>query len=58
MNGLFNEATYFNAVAEKVDDILKRYDELGGPFAYNHYAAGWAVAGDTPFTWTKQVAAN
>ena len=23
-----------------------------------HYAAGWAVAGDTPFTWTKQVAGS
>jgi arylsulfatase len=58
MNGLFNESTYFNAVAERVDDILKRYDDLGGPLSYGHYAAGWAVAGDTPFTWTKQVAAN
>ena len=26
--------------------------------AYNHYAAGWAVAGDAPFTWTKQVASS
>jgi arylsulfatase len=58
MNGLFNEATYFNGIAEKVDEILKHYDDLGSPFSYNHYAAGWAVAGDTPFTWTKQVAAN
>ena len=37
---------------------MKHYDELGGPTSYGHYAAGWAVAGDTPFTWTKQVAAN
>ncbi len=58
MNGLFNESTYFNGVAESVEDILKHYDELGGPMSYGHYAAGWAVAGDTPFTWTKQVAAN
>jgi arylsulfatase len=58
MNGLFNEMTYFNGVAESVDDVLKHYDELGGPNSYGHYAAGWAVAGDTPFTWTKQVAAN
>ena len=49
MNGLFNEMTYFNAVAETVPDILKRYDELGGPMSYPHMAAGWAVAGDTPF---------
>jgi Sulfatase len=58
MSGLFNESTYFNSVAEKVEDILLHYDELGGPTSYGHYAAGWAVAGNTPFTWTKQVAAN
>lgn len=58
MNGLFNEMTYFNGVHEQVADILKLYDDLGGPRSYPHYAAGWAVAGDTPFTWTKQVAAN
>ena len=37
---------------------MKHYDELGGPMSYPHMAAGWAVAGDTPFTWTKQVASN
>src|SRR5882724_4650471 len=58
MNGLFNEATYFNGVPESVADILKHIDELGGPNSYGHYAAGWAVAGDTPFTWTKQVAGS
>ncbi len=58
MNGLFNEMTYFNGVSEKVEDILKHYDDLGGPMSYGHYAAGWAVAGNTPFMWTKQVAAN
>ena len=58
MTGLFNENTYFNGVHETVSDILKHYDELGGPTTYPHYAAGWAVAGDTPFTWTKQVASN
>src|SRR4051812_3986115 len=58
MNGLFNEYTYFNQVPETVAEILKHYDELGGPSTYPHYAAGWAVAGDTPFEWTKQVASN
>jgi arylsulfatase A-like enzyme len=56
--GLYNETTYFNGVHETVQDILAHYDELGGPATYNHYAAGWAVAGDTPFTWTKQVASS
>jgi arylsulfatase len=58
MVGLYNEATYFNGVHETVQDILKHYDELGGPTTYPHYAAGWAVAGDTPFTWTKQIASS
>jgi arylsulfatase len=58
MVGLFNEMTYFNGVNETVQDVLKHYDELGGPTTYPHYAAGWAVAGDTPFAWTKQVASS
>jgi len=58
MNGLFNESTYFNRVTENVADVLKHIDELGGPNTYPHYAAGWAVAGDTPFTWTKQIASS
>jgi arylsulfatase A-like enzyme len=58
MNGLFNEMTYFNGVQETVEGVLKHYDELGGPMSYPHMAAGWAVAGDTPFTWTKQVASS
>ena len=58
MNGLYNENTYFNGQLETIPDILKHYDELGGPTTYPHYAAGWAVAGDTPFEWTKQVASS
>src|SRR5258708_4351642 len=58
MNGLLNEMTYFNGVPETVPEILKHIDDLGGPNSYGHYAAGWAVAGDAPFTWTKQVAGS
>jgi len=58
MVGLFNEMTYLNGVQESLPDILKRIDELGSPTSFPHMAAGWAVAGDTPFTWTKQVASN
>ena len=58
MVGLFNEMNYFNGVEEKLDDILTKIDQLGGRNAYNHYAAGWAVAGNSPFTWTKQIASS
>jgi arylsulfatase A-like enzyme len=58
MNGMFNEMTFFNNVSETVPDMLKHYDEWGGPTTYPHMAAGWAVAGDTPFMWTKQIPSN
>jgi arylsulfatase A-like enzyme len=58
MNGMFSEMTYFNGVQETVQDMLKHYDDWGGPSTYPHMAAGWAVAGDTPFMWTKQIPSN
>ena len=57
-NGMFNEMTYFNGVQETVEDMLKSIDQWGGPETYPHMAAGWAVALDTPYTWTKQVASD
>lgn len=58
MNGLFNEMTYFNGVKEPIDAVVRNIDDWGGPTTYPHFAAGWAVAGDTPFAWTKQVASD
>src|SRR5678809_1391952 len=58
MNGTFNEMSFFNAAPETVEGMLKHYDEWGGPTTYPHYAAGWAVAMDTPFEYTKQVASD
>jgi arylsulfatase A-like enzyme len=58
MIGMYNENTYFNGVQETLDMQLTRINELGTEHTYNHFAAGWAVAGNTPFTWTKQVASN
>jgi arylsulfatase A-like enzyme len=58
MNGLFNEMTYFNGIPETVEDQLKHIDEWGGPNTYPHFAAGWAVAMDAPFSYTKQVASD
>jgi arylsulfatase len=55
---MFSEMTYFNGVHEKVPDMLKALDKWGGPETYPHMAAGWAVAFDTPYTWTKQVASD
>ncbi|HSN80967.1 MAG TPA: arylsulfatase, partial [Polyangiales bacterium] len=57
-NGMFSEMTYFNGVEERVADMLLHLDQWGGPETYPHMAAGWAVAFDTPYQWTKQVASD
>jgi arylsulfatase len=57
-NGMFSEMTYFNGVEEKIEDMLKKMDEWGGPETYPHMAAGWAVMFDTPYKWTKQMGSD
>ncbi|MEE4638917.1 MAG: arylsulfatase, partial [Wenzhouxiangella sp.] len=56
--GMYNEMTYFNGVTEKVEDLVPLIDKWGGPETFPHMAAGWAVAFDSPFSWTKQVASD
>jgi arylsulfatase len=60
INGCFNEMSYFNGLQslETPAYLKARLDELGGPTSYNHYAVGWALAMDTPYQWTKQVASH
>jgi arylsulfatase len=57
-NGMFSEMTYFNGVKETVPQMLQYLDTWGGPETYPHMAAGWAVALDTPYKWTKQVGSD
>lgn len=57
-NGAFNEGGVINHREEELADVMKHIDNLGSPYSYNHYARGWAIAGNTPFTWAKQVASN
>jgi arylsulfatase len=40
------------------DENLKRYDEWGTAETDNHYHAGWAMAGNTPFRYFKQTVHN
>ncbi len=58
MVGMYNEMTYFNGVQEKVSEMLPKLDEWGSPQTFPHMSAGWAVAFDSPFKWTKQVASD
>lgn len=60
VNGCFNEMSYFNGLQglETPEYLTARLDKLGGPESYNHYAVGWALAMNTPYQWTKQVASH
>jgi arylsulfatase len=56
--GLLNEAAIMNGVTEDFSQVLARMDELGSPTTFNHFPVGWALAMDTPFQWTKQIASH
>jgi len=43
---------------QTIEQRLKHVDDLGGELFFNHYAAAWAWAANTPFQWTKQVASH
>ena len=54
IQGSINEAIYFNGLPENFQSSLKRIDEIGSKSSYNHYPAGWALAGNTPLNYFKQ----
>lgn len=58
LEGTLNESLRFNGVEDTAERIATQLDKLGGPETYVHYPAGWAVALDTPYQWTKQVASH
>jgi arylsulfatase len=59
MQGTTDEvATAANGVKETIDYLSTMTDKLGSDAVYNHYPVGWALAMDTPFQWTKQVASH
>ena len=60
LTGTFNELVHLNGIfeAETIDSMLARADDWGGPDSFPHMAAGWAVATDSPFMYTKQVAGD
>jgi arylsulfatase len=58
LTGTFNETTALNGIPVSVEEQLPNIDAWGGPSSYPHFQAGWAVATNTPFQWTKQVASH
>jgi len=60
IRGAFNEMSNFNGMAdvETTEFLISTMDELGTESSYNHYSIGWALAMNTPYQWTKQVASH
>ncbi len=57
-DGTYNELLALNGIVSDISSQLAHIDEWGGPTTFPHFAVGWALAGDTPFQWTKQVASH
>ncbi len=48
LNAAYNEMANFNGLAalETPEFLMERYEKLGGPESYNHYAVGWCAMRD------------
>lgn len=58
LNGTSNSMASLQDAREDLRQLLAVLDVLGGPRYDNHYPAGWAWAGATPFQWFKQIASH
>jgi arylsulfatase A-like enzyme len=60
LEGTYNELIKLNALTEveTIENMLEKADVWGGPESFPHMSAGWSVATDAPFRWTKQVAGD
>ncbi len=54
--GTFREHLVGHGIQDDTADMASRLDTLGDPTTYAIYPAGWALAMNTPYPWTKQVA--
>jgi arylsulfatase len=52
--GTHNEMLIVNSLQARLEENLARYDEWGSEETDNHFSAGWAMAGNTPFKYFKQ----
>ena len=57
-DGTDNEMMALNGIVQTADKMVGKIDAWGGPSTYPHFSIGWALAGNTPYQWTKQVASH
>ena len=56
--GTFNETYVLNGLQTPFDANMSHYNDWGGPNTYPHFHSGWAMAGNTPFKYFKQIVHN
>ena len=58
LEGTVNSVASLNGVQLGLPGLLAKFDEIGGPETEPHIPAGWTLAANTPFQWTKQIASH
>ncbi|GAB3270453.1 arylsulfatase [Kineosporia babensis] len=58
IDGTLNEHRLGHGIADDPEQIITELDQLGTADSYAIGPAGWAVALNTPYQWTKQVASH
>jgi arylsulfatase len=59
LTGTFNTLAAYNGILKAPEPLqMLHYEDWGTDKTYPHMSVGWALAFDTPFQWTKQVASH
>ncbi len=58
IEGTFHEHLLGHGLADDTASMAEHLDELGTASTYAIYPVGWALAMNTPYQWTKQVASH
>ena len=58
LDGLAFEQSAITGHKETFAELASHYDQIGGPFVYNHFNAAWAWAMNSPYPWWKQIASQ
>lgn len=58
LEGTLREHLVGHGIADDVDAMTPRLGEFGDERTYGIYPVGWALAMNTPYQWTKQVASH
>ena len=58
LEGTLVEHRLGHGIVDDPAEMITHLDELGGPHSYPIAPVGWALAMNTPYRWTKQVASH